>query len=288
MASSSSCRSGASDTSSEASFMSTDNAFSNNVLNQGVLLDITSVFDGIKLSLYKFDISTICNELDIWAYNRRLNENHVNEIYKNLCEQKFPHLMGTIKVVKDNNDNIQVIDGFHRSECLKRYNANNPGKSLTVFLEIYHVESIQSPVVFDLFKIANANLNLTAEDDVNLYLAKVVDDLISDPDLSQGIVNRNDGRVNRPRISKKDLYESLKAHIKIQDMGLPIESFVKRVKAINQLIGKKSVSELYGRTNPCPSRINMRNTAVKYNFYLNLPGKYSIEKWIDMISNSDA
>lgn len=266
--------------SSEDSFTTIDN---NNILNHGVLLDISTVFDNIKMTLYKFDHATICNELDVWAYNRKLNDEHVLNIYNEIVKNKSPHLMGTIKVVKDAANNFQVIDGQHRLACLKMYMQNKMKQKINVFLEIYHVESLKDPIVFELFKIANSNLNLTIDDDVDTHLAKVIDALASNPFLKNGIVDKNDGRVNRPRISKKELYEAFKLHFKAQCMKQPIENIVEKVKNLNILIGNKSNLELFGRKDPSTQHLLMKGKAVAYGFYLNLTGKYPPEMWIKMI-----
>jgi hypothetical protein len=265
--------------SSEDSFTTIDNT----ILNHGVLLDISTVFDNIKMTLYKFDHTTICNELDIWAYNRKLNDEHVLNIYNEIVKNKSPHLMGTIKVVKDAANNFQVIDGMHRMACLKMYMQNKMKQKINVFLEIYHVESLKDPFVFELFKIANSNMNLTIEDDVDTHLVKIIDALASNPFLKNGIIDKNDGRVNRPRISKKELYEAFKLHFKAQCMKQSVEIIVKRVITLNTIIGSKSNLELFGRKEPSTQHLMMKGKATAYGFYLNLGGKFTPEQWIKMV-----
>jgi hypothetical protein len=257
------------------------------ILNKGVLLDITSVFEGIKLSLYKFDIVTIANDLNVWAFNRQLNEEHVTSMYKDFLNQKYPHLMGSIKVVKGEDGSFQVIDGQHRLAMIKRYTDDGHKTPVNVFIEVYHVECVNHPIVFELFKMANKNLNVSVDDDVNMHLSEVVNALMADPQLSRGITDKNDGRVNKPKISKKDLYEALKTNIKAQDLRLPVPIIVERVKAINMLIAKKTNIELFGRRDPSQTNLNMKGKADAHNFYLNLPGRFPPEQWIKMISKQE-
>lgn len=265
------------------SFASCNDIDNISILSKGVLLDITSVFEGIKMSFYKFDILTVANDLNVWAFNRKLNETHVEDIYNEFIKQRHPFLMGSIKVVKDESNVFQVIDGQHRLAMIRKYIDAGYRTPVNVFIEVYHVETMKDPVVFELFKMANKNLNVSVEDDVNIHLTKVVDALIVDSELVKGIIDKNDGRVNKPKISKKNLYEALKTHIKAQHLRLPIEIIVERIKTINREIGLKSNIELFGRNVPSQTNLNMKGKADAHHFYLNLPGKFTPEVWIDMI-----
>jgi hypothetical protein len=266
---------------SESSYKNAD------ILNQSVLLDVNVVFDNIKHTFHKFDIDTFVDEFNVWAFNRKLNEAHVDKLYNDLCEQTVPHLMGTIKVVKDQNGNFQVIDGQHRLQAAKRFRADHGHKKMTIYVEAYHVDSIDSCVVFDLFKMANSNLNISVADDLNMFVIELVTRLANHHILGKGIVDKNDGRVNKPRISKKALYELFKDNLKAHHMNLDINKIVESIGMINIHISKMTNLELFGRNNTSQYNLNMRCNAEKYNFYLNLPGKFPPEKWMDMISVID-
>jgi hypothetical protein len=248
-----------------------------------VVLSESIAFDDIRMSLCKYDAKTLCTDFDVWAFNRNLKDEHVQKIYDDLCSQKFPHLMGSVKAVKDDNNNLQIIDGQHRLEALRMFINDYSDQHLHVFVEMYHVPSIHSDVVFDLFRIANNNLNVAVEDDVNMMIATLVNRLIEDPVLGKGIVDKNDGRVNRPRISKKALYEELKHNLKVEHMKLPINVLVDRVKKINTHISKLDYLQMFGRKETSQFNVNMRCNAEKYGFFLNMSGKFTPEKWISMI-----
>lgn len=254
------------------------------ILDKGVLIDICTVFEGIKLTLYKFDITTIVNDLNVWAFNRTLNQDHIDALYKAFIQQKNLHMMGTIKVVKAKEDEMQVIDGQHRLAMVKKYIEEGHTSPVNVFVEVYHVDTLDNPLVFQLFKMANTNLNVSVEDDVNMRLVNIVNALASDNVLRHGIVDKNHGNVHRPRISKKQLYELLKDNIKAQDIKLSVDDIVKRIKDINDEISTKSNLELFRRKQPCETKMNFKHSAEKIHFYLNLPGSYAPEHWIKMIS----
>ena len=247
----------------------------------GVILDIQTVFNDIKMQLYKCDVQDIISKLDVWSFNRKLNQEHVDNIYNGLCCQRKPHLIGTMKVVRDAANDMKVIDGQHRLQALKMYIETYKDKTLSIFIEMYNVPSLNDPIVFDLFRLANTNLNINVEDDLNVFVADLVNKLTEDPDLSRGIIDKNDGRVNRPRISKKELYEALKTNLKIHHLNQPIDVLVKKIKEMNYHISRMSYLELFSRREPCQKKINMKCKADSYRFYLHMEGNYSIEKWID-------
>jgi protein associated with RNAse G/E len=252
-----------------------------------VLLQETIVFDDIKLSLCKYDSKVFCQDFDVWSFNRKLRTEHVDKIYIDLCSQKIPYLMGSIKVIKDKNNQVRIIDGQHRLQALKMLIDNNINKTVSILVEIYHVPSLDSDIVFELFKIANNNLNVTVEDEIDMFIVNLVNRLVVDKELSKGIIDKNDGKVYRPRISKKMMYEELKKNLKAEHMKLSVQVVVDRIKMINKHLSKMDCQQLFGRKETSQTNVNIRCNAAKYGFFLNMTGRYPPEKWIDLISNID-
>jgi hypothetical protein len=126
---------------------------------------------------------------DVWAFNRKLNEEHVQKIYQQLCVQNIPYLMGSIKAIRDRDNNFQVIDGQHRLEALRLFTTNNK-QSVPIIVEIYDVPSVDTDIVLELFKMANNNLNLSIEDDVDIVIKGLVSKLMKDGQLHKGIVDK--------------------------------------------------------------------------------------------------
>lgn len=247
---------------------------------EGILLDAMNVFDDIRLEIYKFDAQDIVPILDVWSFNRKLNTEHVHSIYEGLCVQNRPHLIGTIKVIKDIFGDMKVIDGQHRVQALRMFCDTHPDNHIFILVEMYHVQSLDDAIVFQLFKIANTNLNINVDDDLNMFVVELVNKLAADAELSKGIIDKNDGRVNRPRISKKELYEALKTNLKMNHLNQSTDLLLSKIKALNAKVGKMSYLELFSRREPSQKRINMKCNADKYGFYLNMEGNYYLEKWI--------
>lgn len=262
-----------------------DNVSDTDMLQFGTHLSSDVAFDSILTSLYKFDAKTVCDKISTWAFNRKLNAEHVEKIYQGLKNSHNPSLMGTLKVIRDDKGRFQVIDGQHRVQAMQRYFSETANKQWNVYLEIYHVKTINSPVVFELFRIANNNLNMTTEDDVNMFIANVVDAMVADEVLGKGVIDNDDKRVNRPRIAKKTMYELMKDNIRAHDTHLSVEEIVKRIKKLNQEFKNKSNLEMFGRKKLSDKNTIQKAKADIYNFYLNLDGKFTPEVWIPMIGN---
>jgi hypothetical protein len=209
-------------------------------------------------------------------------------MYNDLLQQEHPHLIGTIKVVFDTeNDQMRVIDGQHRIESLQMFFDTKSIQDVDLILEVYHVDDINSPDVHMLYKKANANLNVSVEDDVNVHLSEIVNALSKDTRLSKGIIDKNNGRINKPRISKKEIFEAFKEHMRAQDMSMSVDDVVSRVVAINKQLKAKTNLEMFGRNHPAEKHRINKAKAENYEFYLNLNGKYPPERWIPLIGNGN-
>jgi len=267
---------------------STSKSSVSSILSKGDILTTTTVFEDIQLSLYKFKARTIVADLNSWAFNRNVNEEHVKKIYNDLCKQKQKHLMGTIKAVFAKKEDVfQLIDGQHRTLGLSKFveDAKNQSTDFDLFIEVYHVKSIHDKDVYMLYKTANNNLNVSVEDDVDMRIVDIVDALCADPVIGKGITDENNKRTNKPKISKKKLYEAIKENIRAQDLKLPTDEIVRRVKNINVFIRNVIAEKYHIDKIIADDNRNALTIAIRSNFYLNLETKYLPERWIAIIGD---
>jgi len=252
-------------------------------------LQTKQIFTGSIMSFHDCTVRQLIRQVDNWAYNRVLNAEHVKTIKESLLAQKYPHLMGTIKIVCDPNGSKRIIDGQHRTEAIRQILSEDIEMlwTMNVMVEMYALASIESREVLELYQTANNNLNVKPEDDPDLGLITLLDAIMADPLLSGGVIDKQDGRVNKPRISKKDLFEAFKAAPGCTG-GLPTRDVVARIKQINAQISMLSNKDLYGRRAETTSqlRLKQRQRAQATNFFLNLDSvNWGIEKWPRLIRN---
>lgn len=230
--------------------------------------------------------------LSSWCFNRRMSESHMSDIKNDLVTQRAPHLMGAIQLVRDQSKNVRVINGQHRLKAIEEIMRSDLDMSfdMPLFFEIYDVpivsiEDIESDtrIVEDLFRRANNSLNYTPEDDHELFCRKVVKAMQQDPTLQKGIVDKTNGRVLRPRILAKDLYELVKEHMP-RDHG-SLNDVIQSIKRINVDISMMPNVRLFGRHTPADTKIKQRTKATEIGFFLNLDSKYTPDVWLASLAS---
>jgi hypothetical protein len=239
------------------------------------------------VSYYCVKARTVAPYLSSWCFNRRMNEVHMNDIKNDLVTQRTPHLMGAIQLVRDQSKNVRVINGQHRLKAIEEILRADLDMTfdMPLFFEIYDVpivsmEDIESDtrIIEDLFRRANNSLNYTPEDDHELFCRKVVKAMQQDTTLQKGIVDKTTGKVMRPRILAKDLYELLKEHMPREHGS--INDVIQSIKRINVDISMMPNIRLFGRHAPSEMKTKQRAKATENGFFLNLDSKFTPDVWI--------
>jgi len=225
--------------------------------------------------------------LQTWCYNRKINEDHKNKIKKELLEQKDPHLMGTIQIVRDKNQQARIINGQHRLKAIQEIIGEDIDNNFEIhcLFEVYDVDILdlinptetEQEHIIQLFKKANSSLYMTPEEENDVLCRKLVDLLSKD---FIGIVDKETGSVHRPRIVKKDLYEQVKTCLSVHN----IEHIVSRIKQINSDYKTMADQDFFGTSKPSIDRLKRRKKAEKLGFFLNCDDYCSVpEKWLKLI-----
>lgn len=160
-----------------------------------------------KWSIYIGDAREFINSMKNWAYNRKINECHVQNLISQLKEDQ--DLMGTFKVVveRNNRKNSRVIDGQHRAEALHRIMDTNTKFNMKIKIEVYYVHDIDGSEAWNLFNKANNVLNVV-EDDKNITPASFVVEKLA-KEFPMGMYDKLKNNVF-PKIDKKELFDRLK------------------------------------------------------------------------------
>lgn len=138
----------------------------------------------------------INSDIIIWNGQRDINEDHINRLYKSLKDTNT--LMGSYKIIIQNDSKSLLIDGQHRLETIKRYIDNeNKEYDDEILIEEYQLNNCHTELIFTM---ANTILGLK-ESEFPIDKTKfIMDNLIRIyPNLFKQITIKNK-RVNRPRI----------------------------------------------------------------------------------------
>src|SRR5688572_25911537 len=79
----------------------------------------SQIWNDKLVNYYFLSVKDVAPHLSSWCFNRSINQTHKNSIKTSLISQPAPHLMGTIQIVRDKNNNCRVINGQHRLKAIQ-------------------------------------------------------------------------------------------------------------------------------------------------------------------------
>lgn len=243
------------------------------------------VFDGILYEKYLVDHRRVCPNIENWAYNRKVDQDHVNTIYTNLKKMKFPHLIGSLKLVRDKeSDSLTLVDGQHRILALTRIMEEDPSISVAIEVDVYHLNDVNKNdiEIQDLFIKANNNKNVTLHDLPETKVMEIIDLLMEK--WSKNI--KTSDNAYKPNVTKRELYNELKDHMNVTHtlQAKSAKEIVKAIETINTQLRMKSLKELFGREKGISkSKMMQYEKAEKHGFFLNLDCKYNLATWVKQL-----
>ena len=154
--------------------------------------------ENIVVSYYFLSIRDVAPHLSSWCFNRKMADQHKNNIKKDLLSQANPHLLGSIQVIRDKKLNCRIINGQHRLSVIQEIIKEDIDFNfqMNLMFEVYdcNIEDIDdlSDVemhknIEAIFKIANNSLNMKPEQDHDILCKHIVIAMMNDPLLKKGI-----------------------------------------------------------------------------------------------------
>jgi len=219
------------------------------------------IFKSDKVELYAIYAPDFIKNITIWSSQRQLDDAHVLSLINSFKNNKF--FIGTFKVVRDVNTlQSRLIDGMHRHAALSQIIGINPSFMEKVVVEVFNVDDINSRETFELFKQANNCLNLTVENSpdekshtiVELLCRKFPKMIIESPDIK---------RINRPKISKRQLYINVKQIVDTNPEKNEVE-----IENLILTLNSKMAEQCYDVS------MTMFRSARENNFFLTLDKKW--------------
>jgi len=242
------------------------------------------------VNYYWKSVREIAPYLHTWSFNRKIDENHKNDIITCVKLQTNPHLMGTIQVIRDCKKQCRIVNGQHRIKSILDIITNDTEMTfnMNVMFEVYdlpiddledvtHIEK-HNEMINQIFRIANHSLPFHADDDHNQFCKNLVQAMMADTVLQKGL---RDKITKRPYMNIKELYEELKDNLK---PGKTVKELIDSMKKLNVEFSKMAYKDFYGREIPSKPKMSNRKSAEEIGFYLNLDSKFTPDVWIKMLN----
>lgn len=137
---------------------------------QSILGSLESPFDGFCESFKLEDLGEIkrfVSHIKEYILNDNLNEEHINYFIDTIIKEKGIYFLDRVSLVQydnhlsqDSESLLEIINGHHRIEALKRFYTTTPPADLvhykiTLRLDIYHLDNPNSDDTSKLFKAFN-------------------------------------------------------------------------------------------------------------------------------------
>lgn len=249
------------------------------------------ILDGEEVyELVRSTARAIVPVVQAWAFNRPLDEAHVDALHRALATSKHPFLMGTLKFVHVvPTQRVFMIDGQHRHAAILKAMESDPDFDMRVVAEIYHVQRPNDLAVQALFEKANNSLSMITEHAPTQRLIDLVNAMCQDAELNSpqdrpNIVDvpETRSRVNRPRIAKKALANAVQASkARSELLACDVDVVVERARQMNAWLSTLPTTRLFGNETPASQR--RRAAAARIGFFLNASTKWPPERWLPML-----
>lgn len=249
----------------------------------GNLLIETTVFDNVKFELYHTKMSHLINEIPKWRSEPEDKE-YIAILKNNLKYMEFPHLMGTIKVLRSQNDDnaIKLIDGWHRCRAIyELYLESEKRWDIDLLIEVYYLTDLET-CDFEMNSIyaganqkSSINSNIMPEYKISQVIERMKEEwpnCISEKDL-----------VKMPKVSKKRLYNAIKQYV--LNSQLDEKEIYIAIVDINKQISETKLADLFNTTHPTITQMKIYQSAKELNFYLNLQCTIDMETWISELES---
>jgi hypothetical protein len=246
--------------------------------------------------LIKMSFNEVIVYTTSWCYNRRVNEEKVEELYKSLQEGNniIPFILHAVYDVKhEDSRKIRILDGQHRVKAIEKFIANDihGDSNHYVWICLYkidHTETNNTKQVLDLFKKINNNRVFTDEELPDTFIIDFVNAICDIPLFKKNDVigiKTQQNHCHQPRIHKKELNAFLNYHKEfIQNSQKNIQELIENLQIINNKLSMKTYEELFTPRMRSKKNEGRWKKAVTLRFFLNLQeSKYAPKEWIKYI-----
>jgi hypothetical protein len=243
--------------------------------------------------LIKMDYRTLIKSHCIkqWAFNRQLSDNVINELYESITTNN--NIKWTLTAFKErDSENLYLIDGQHRYEAIKRkINEDIEMEYINnIYIIIYLIDNKELEVnyIIDLFNKINNNTPLNNIDYPDNTIINMVEKIIKDPILKNGIKkNERHHSSHQPFIHKKTLNELLQNN-KESIIDMNIDDIIRNLKIINNRLSLMRFDEIYDKKTDANYKSWCKANNIQFILGLrDCKNNYKIENIIKNIRNPE-
>jgi hypothetical protein len=226
------------------------------------------IFTTADGSAYKVLSARGLSQLPIWGGNRLIDMDHVRRIRESLngnikLLNLNPFRVGVIKQ-EDNSTRTEIIDGQHRAYILKEHFASPEVEDFQVLVGGKTFNNEDEVILY--FKILNNTRAIAWKEDPVLRANKYIEALMKEFNTDKKKPYIRSGKTTRPFLSVDKLRDSMIAK-KVVEWSQTSQEYVERVRDLN--------SQLVNGLRIKPSRRDMEDRAIEYNFALGLDDKFN-------------
>jgi hypothetical protein len=246
--------------------------------------------------LIKMSFNEVIVYTTSWCYNRKVNDEKVEELYKSLQEGNYiiPFILHAVYDVKhEDSRKIRILDGQHRVKAIEKFIANDIHGDCNHYVwiclyKIDHTETNNTKQVLELFKKINNNRVFTDEELPDTFIIDLVNAICNIPLFKKKDViklNSQHNHSHQPRIHKKELNTFLNCHKDfLQNSHKSTEELIENIQIINNKLSMKTYEELFMPRMRSKENEKRWKKAVSLRFFLNLrDSRYPFHEWIKYI-----
>lgn len=226
-------------------------------------------------SIYVANGREFSNHTRNWAFNREMNEEHIQKLKFDIEQSKNPSFIGTFKIAIDTQRRIRLMDGQHRHEVLRRIISSNVKFNMDIILEVYNVSDVNEGIdTFLLFDKCNTVLSIKEKDIPKKIYAFIVSNLTKEFPMSIKSKNPETGREpNYPNLSEQRMYRELSLSNIVEKFNISERDLLNMIKEKNLLLSNKNYNEIFTHKQTDKEIERCKNALVKCRksgFYLGL------------------
>lgn len=130
-----------------------------------------------SIILYTANGRKFVNNIELWPFNRPIDDEHVKTIYDNFVLDKrereiLPNLRTVCVGYREDENSYYLLDGQHRVRALHKFFKKYPSKNVDILVEVHTVSDEEE--IVNLFNLVNNSKILSAEETPHKEAMKII------------------------------------------------------------------------------------------------------------------